>query len=143
MAFTIAGAVTSGFGRGEEFVSLSGYARQFEEKLGYEPYPGTLNLDLPRSVADELGDLRPVYIEEWSDDGRSFGGVDCYPTAIVDADATARVHAVVPRRTDHDASTIELVSPVGLRDRYDLSDDDRVSIRVASSDWASSDSVDR
>ncbi|WP_254544712.1 CTP-dependent riboflavin kinase [Halomarina pelagica] len=138
MSFEIKGAVTSGFGRGEEFVSLQGYARQFEEKLGYEPYPGTLNLNLPRPVTDELDGLQPVYIEEWSNAGRSFGGVDCYPTEMVNSDAFVRVHTIVPRRTDHDASTIELISPVGLRARYDLSDDDCVSIRVSSSDGGAS-----
>ncbi|MFC5973605.1 DUF120 domain-containing protein [Halomarina salina] len=132
MTFTVEGAVTSGLGRGEEFVALPGYARQFEEKLGYEPFPGTLNLALSRSVADQFATLQSVTIEGWSEDGRSFGAVDCYPTTLVSVDASVRVHAIVPRRTDHDASTIELVSPVKLRDRFDLSDDDRVSIRVAS-----------
>ena len=97
--------MTGGFGRGEGFVSFDGYATQFEERLGYEPFPGTLNLVLSQSVAGELAALGSVSIEGWSEDGRSFGAVDCYPASLVDGEESVRPHAIVPWRTDHDAST--------------------------------------
>jgi riboflavin kinase len=40
------GTVFSGEGRGKEFVELPWFRRQVEEKLGFSPYPGTLNLCL-------------------------------------------------------------------------------------------------
>src|SRR5918994_4141036 len=40
------GNVISGMGEGAYYMSLEGYRRQFREKLGYEPYPGTLNVRL-------------------------------------------------------------------------------------------------
>lgn len=123
--------MSSGIGTGKEFVGLDGYASQFEAKLGYEPYPGTLNLELGHSVADDLEALDAIRIESWENGDRSFGPVDCYPTAVVDGESV-RLHAVVPRRTDHDPSTLELVSPVELRDRFDLSDGDPFEVRVES-----------
>ena len=40
------GTVFSGQGRGKKFVELPWFKRQVEEKLGFSPYPGTLNLFL-------------------------------------------------------------------------------------------------
>lgn len=132
MIVTITGTVTSGFGKGKEFVSLEGYSRQFRDVLGYEPYPGTLNLDLPRSVDEQFEQLDPIRIDGWQDGDRSFGIVYCYPASIVGADESVPLHAIVPKRTDHDTATLELISPVNLRKRFDLSDDARLTIRVES-----------
>ncbi|HXV45112.1 MAG TPA: DUF120 domain-containing protein, partial [Nitrososphaera sp.] len=38
------GSVVSGMGEGAYYMSLEGYRKQFKQKLGYEPYPGTLNV---------------------------------------------------------------------------------------------------
>ncbi|ERH01041.1 MAG: transcriptional regulator of a riboflavin/FAD biosynthetic operon [Halonotius sp. J07HN6] len=43
---TLTGSVTSGMGEGKHYITLPGYERQFETKLGYTPFPGTLNIDL-------------------------------------------------------------------------------------------------
>ncbi|MFC6766584.1 CTP-dependent riboflavin kinase [Natrinema soli] len=132
MTVTVDGTVTSGFGRGKEFVSLEGYSRQFQGVLGYEPYPGTLNLDLSRSVDGQFERLEARRIDGWQDGDRSFGIVYCYPATIVDADESVRLHAIVPKRTDHDTSTLELISPVALRERFELSDGASISIRIES-----------
>ncbi|MFC6838112.1 DUF120 domain-containing protein [Halomarina ordinaria] len=132
MAFSIDGAVSSGIGTGKDFVVLDGYADQFEERLGYEPYPGTLNLVLDRRVDGAFDALDAILVEGWEADGRSFGGVDCYPASVVDDPESVRLHAVVPRRTDHDATTVEFVSPVDLRETFGLDDGDRLEVRIES-----------
>ena len=38
------GVLFSGLGEGAYYISQPGYEKQFEEKLGFEPYAGTLNL---------------------------------------------------------------------------------------------------
>lgn len=43
---TLEGRVVSGMGEGAYYMSLEGYRKQFREKLGYEPFPGTLNIKL-------------------------------------------------------------------------------------------------
>jgi len=40
------------------------------------------------------------------------------------------MHVIVPRLTDHDTSVVEIVSPVGLRERFDLEDGSSLRIRV-------------
>lgn len=134
MEFTVRGVVTSGYGRGREFVQLEGYANQFEERLEYEPYPGTLNLELDGPVRDRFDRADAIRIEGWESDAGSFGAVDCYPATPVDGDGSIPLHVIVPDRTDHDTSTIELISPVNLRDRFDLSDGAPFGIHVESAD---------
>lgn len=132
MTLTIAGNVISGFGKGKEFVTLEGYSRQFREELGYEPYPGTLNLELERPVRDRIDRLDPIRIDGWEDGDRSFGVVYCYPASLVDTDESVQLHVIVPKRTDHDTATLELISPVNLRERLGLSDGSSLVIRVES-----------
>lgn len=132
MAFTIKGTVTSGFGRGREFITLEGYMRQFQERLGYEPYPGTLNLEVAQSDGYCLHRVDPIRIDGWEEGESSFGAVYCYPASIPNYENTPQLHVVTPKRTDHDESTIELISNVNLRGTFDLSDGDLLEIRLDS-----------
>jgi riboflavin kinase len=131
-SISVQGTVESGLGRGQEFVALEGYAEQFERKLGYEPYPGTLNLDLDAPVRDRLDDLEAIRIEGWESGDSSFGAVDCYPASPIDGDEDVPLHVIVPDRTDHDLSTLELISPLQLRKRFDLDDGSTFEIRIES-----------
>jgi len=47
---TFKGKIVSGMGEGAYYMSLEGYKKQFKEKLGYEPFPGTLNLKLEDKI---------------------------------------------------------------------------------------------
>jgi CTP-dependent riboflavin kinase len=62
----IRGRVVSGEGRGRHFSRLAWARRQFIDKLGIDPYPGTLNLIVvdaeSRSVWDRLKDKPGVRI---------------------------------------------------------------------------------
>ncbi|MFA4936532.1 MAG: DUF120 domain-containing protein, partial [Candidatus Methanoperedens sp.] len=40
----LSGKVITGLGEGQYYISLEGYRTQFREKLGFDPYPGTLNI---------------------------------------------------------------------------------------------------
>lgn len=132
MTLTIEGTVTSGFGRGREFITLGGYTRQFRERLGYEPYPGTLNLEVAQSEGHNLRRIDPIYIDSWEEGESSFGAVYCYPASTPSYETNPHLHVITPKRTDHDESTIELISDVNLRSTFDLSDGDRLEIRLDS-----------
>ncbi|PSQ26908.1 riboflavin kinase [Halobacteriales archaeon QS_9_67_15] len=79
------GSITSGMGEGRHYISLPGYMRQFEEKLGYEPFLGTLNVELTDESARERGHLtsfEPITVEGWEDDERTYGPAYCYPASL-------------------------------------------------------------
>lgn len=110
---------------------MDDYAEQFQVKLGDNPYPGTLDLDVDANVRERPAGLDSILIEGWEDDDRSVGGVDCYPASLQESDDDAvDVHAIVPRRTDHDASTVELVSPVHRRETLEFADGSRLAVEI-------------
>nr|WP_193788135.1 DUF120 domain-containing protein [Haloferax larsenii] len=128
------GEVTGGMGEGRHYISLPGYMEQFTERLGYEPFPGTLNVrlsdDAIRARAG-MSALDAVPIDGWEDDERTFGPATCY-AAVVEADDETYdpVHIIVPERTHHDESQLEIIAPDKLRDELDLKDGDIVTVRV-------------
>ena len=82
------GKVVSGMGEGAYYMSLEGYRSQFNEKLGYEPYAGTLNLKLLNQSSVRMRSMMDnypsVFIRGFTDSSRSYGWVKCYPAILND-----------------------------------------------------------
>lgn len=132
----LTGSVTEGVGKARQFISLPGYIEQFRKQLGYEPFHGTLNVDVDaEDEADSyrLAALDGVRVDGWESDGRTYGGVTCYLARIETADERRYdpAHVLVPDRTRHDASELEILAPNKLRDELDLCDGDRVTVHVS------------
>lgn len=128
-SLVLTGAVKAGLGEGRYYLSRPGYVAQFERHLGWAPYPGTLNLELPGPEANKLRFLRkhPVFqVEAFQAEGRTFGGVSAYP-ATVQGQACA---AILPHRSHH-TSTLEVIAPVRLRDAIPCSDGQSLTVTVA------------
>jgi riboflavin kinase len=130
------GTVTSGMGEGRHYISLSGYMAQFRERLGYEPFPGTLNVDLTAEsvrARGELGALKAdaTPIDGWEDDDRTFGPATCYAARVEAGERTYEgAHVIVPERTHHDATQLELIAPVKLREALALDDGDELTVHL-------------
>ncbi|QFU81276.1 DUF120 domain-containing protein [Natronorubrum aibiense] len=129
------GTVTSGMGEGRHYISLPGYKRQFEDRLDYEPFPGTLNVDLRDDSVrrrSAIGSLEPVPIDGWEDDDRTYGPAVCYPATIetTDGERYERAHIIAPERTHHDEDQLEIIAPDKLREALGLEDDDHVVVYV-------------
>jgi riboflavin kinase len=109
--------------------------RQFDDRLGYEPFPGTLNVDLAddsvrrRSAVESLD---PVPIDGWEDDERTYGPAVCYPATVETADGRTYegAHTIAPERTHHDDDQLEIIAPDKLRDELGLGDGDHVTVYV-------------
>jgi riboflavin kinase len=132
---TLRGTVTSGMGEGKHYISLSGYMRQFRDRLGYEPFPGTLNVDLDEEsvrARARMDALDPIGIDGWEDDERTYGPAFCWPATIeTGEDRYEQVNVISPERTHHGADQLELIAPVKLREALDIEDDDRVRVHVS------------
>lgn len=129
------GKVVSGMGEGAYYMSLDGYKRQFRQKLGYEPYPGTLNVKLSEQVfANSRNDIEKssyIYIQGFSDGLRTYGWVKCYPADINDG-AISDSAILVLERTHYDNSLLEVIAPVSIKDYLGIHNGDRVKITVHS-----------
>jgi riboflavin kinase, archaea type len=128
---SFAGTVTSGLGEGRYYLSQPGYVVQFSERLGYSPYPGTLNVRLSgaalRRVA-VVADWKGIRIDGFQASGRTFGGATCF----VARTGGRACHLIRPDRS-HYQDVVEFVASVRLRDALSLKDDDRVEIDVEES----------
>jgi len=129
----LTGEVTSGMGEGRHYITLSGYMRQFREKLGYEPFAGTLNIDLREGsvrARSRLAALEPVTIDGWEDDERTYGPAYCYPATVTAGETYQPAHVIAPERTHHGDDHLEVIAPEKLRDELGLSDGSEVTVDV-------------
>jgi riboflavin kinase len=128
---TLEGVVFTGLGEGAYYVSRDHYRRQFIEKLGFDPYPGTLNLklvtDYDVKTRSELEAYPAIEIEGFRSENRTFGPVKCYPAIIENKAKGALVSAL---RSHYDASVIELIAPICLRKHLALKDGHKVKVEV-------------
>ncbi len=125
------GTIISGMGEGAYYMSMRGYEKQFKSKLGYVPFPGTLNVKLRDKEfieAKRTLDAHPgIMINGFSDGKRTYGWVKCYPAKInhlIDA------ALITLERTHHDDSVIELISHENIKKATKLSTGSQISIRV-------------
>jgi riboflavin kinase len=130
-SISIEGIVFSGMRDGAYYVTREGYRKQFVEKLGFNPYPGTLNLKLRSNLdvqAKRILDAYPgIMIEGFEDGQRTFGPVKCFKTTI---DNKVEGAILLIRRTHHAENVLEIISPDYLREKLELKDGDKVTIRV-------------
>lgn len=129
------GEVTAGMGEGRHYIPLEGYRVQFIERLGYEPYPGTLNLTLDAESVRRrarIEAMAEIAIDGWEDDDRTYGPADCYPVEVRNATGVryTDAHVIIPKRTHHDEKNLELIAPERLREVLDLSDGDAVDVEL-------------
>jgi riboflavin kinase len=93
-AIVVKGKVVTGLGEGQYYISLDGYRKQFNQKLGFDPFPGTLNLKL--SGPFEPPEQDAIKIEGFRDENRTFGGCKCYKVSI--GRSSGRTGQAIPRR---------------------------------------------
>jgi riboflavin kinase len=127
------GTVVSGMGEGAYYMSLDGYRKQFKEKLGFEPYPGTLNVKLMdqtfMNARREISRYPSIFINGFSDNLRTYGWVKCY-RADINGGAINNAAALVLERTHYDDSMLEIIAPISLKESMGIQNGDKIGIQV-------------
>jgi riboflavin kinase len=128
---TLEGTVFTGIGEGAYYISKEHYRKQFIEKLGFDPYPGTLNLkltaDYDLKTRIELEAYPAIEIQGFKNEDRTFGLVKCYPVTIDNKVKGALIFAL---RSHYDSSVVEVIAPVLLRKHLNLKDGNKVKVEV-------------
>jgi riboflavin kinase, archaea type len=128
---TLEGTVFTGLGEGAYYIGRENYRKQLREKLGFDPYPGTLNLrlssDYDIKTRSELDAYPALEVKGFQNGERSFGTVRCYPVVINNEVKGALITAL---RTHYDASVLEIIAPVCLRKQLNLKDGNKVKVEV-------------
>ena len=136
---TIRGKVVTGLGEGRYYISREGYRKAFSRLLGFDPYAGTLNVEVDVADRDKMAELKEtegLMIEPFQSEGRTFGGVKCFRATIRIASegaeakrAEVEAAAIFPLRSHH-VHVLELISPHGLRDKLSLADGTEVVVTL-------------
>ena len=125
------GTLVSGMGEGAYYMGLKGYTKQFQSKIGYVPFPGTLNVRLDQKIHQEsikqFETLNGVKIKSFSDGKRTYGWVKCFSAKL---NNSINCELIMLERTHHDDSIIELISKSCLRKSRKLKDGSKVLIHI-------------
>jgi riboflavin kinase len=127
------GTVFSGMGEGAYYISQSGYRDQFISKLGFEPYPGTLNLRVRKEDQEEVRLLEAspfILVEGFTDGNRSFGPAKCFRGKVAEK---VEGTIIVPVRTHYSGDVVEFISKEYLRKLLHLKDGDTLKVRAFTS----------
>jgi riboflavin kinase len=119
------GTIVTGKGEGRKFLELTWVVTQIEEKLGFKPFPGTLNLKLTKSSTRRrklLSDSKTLQIvpspgyregllfQAWVE------GLEC--------------GIVLPQVEDYPDDVLEVIAPLNLRKRFQLIDGRQIKVVV-------------
>jgi riboflavin kinase len=119
------GTVLSGRGDGKKYLELPWVKRQITEKLGFTPYPGTLNVKLSEESAKhrkllEKAPATKVCLAEGYCDGLLFKAfISILQCAIV-----------VPQVAGYPNDLLEVVASVNLREALQLEDGCEVTVTL-------------
>lgn len=128
---SFSGSVTSGLGEGRYYLTQPGYVVQFTERLGYAPYPGTLNVRVDGEALRRVALVREwsgIRIDGFTASGRSFGGATCH-RARMNGHAC---HLIDPDRS-HYKDVVEFVAADCLREALPVKDHDSVQVDIEES----------
>jgi riboflavin kinase len=127
----IEGKVFSGLGEGAYYVSREAYRRQFIKKLGFDPYPGTLNLKIVDEqnarLRSELDAYPGIKINGFRNKDRTYGSVKCFHAMINGREKGAVIFAF---RSHYGKDVLEIIAPVYLRGQLKLKDGDKVKVEI-------------
>ena len=125
MKIELAGRVFTGQGEGKKYIALLWVKQQIKEKLGFNPYPGTLNLRLDeenvkcRVLLEKEAKLRLCHSEGYCT-GLLF-------KASLDG---VTVGVVIPQVENYPENVLEVVASVNLKQEFWLRDGDLVTVTV-------------
>jgi len=128
MGRLISGRVTSGIGEANLIISLDWVNKQIYEKLGFQPYPGTLNLKLSdrslRLLKKYLSEIEGIVI---SKPGKESVSGTCYKVLVMRKFTGALVFPNVNGRRE---DIVEVISPYFLRELLSLENEDEVVLEL-------------
>lgn len=122
------GRVVSGMGEGTYYMTREGYLKQFREIFGENPFPGTLNVQVPPESEEIINFLKANYkyrLAGFSEMNRTFGDVVVHRAKINELPC----FVIFPER-GHYENVVEIVSSENLRKRFSLKDGDNVTLTV-------------
>lgn len=130
----IIGKLMAGMHEGRYYLSIPEYKRQLKTALGYEVYPGTLNLKLTNEKSLEakrrLSTAPGIEIAGFSKNGRTLGGAKLFKAKIIRKNQSVDGAIIIPYKTHYGIEIVELVSDEYLRKKMNLKNNDEIEVII-------------
>jgi len=127
------GKLKTGMGEGAHYIKNKNYLKQFKSKLGFEPFFGTLNVQVNPEMYEflhkQLKNFKQTIIQGFENGSRTYGDVVCYFVSIWPEnkpDNKVPGALLLIQRTSHKPYVCEFIANECLRDKFAIDDDDEV-----------------
>lgn len=122
----LVGKIISGMGKGTFFMSQDFYVEQFQDKVHFKPFEGTLNVKIDSKAIKSMMNISKNKFGLISGKGK-FGDVK-----FVKATLNSSVHGalVFPAKSEHKEEVLEFISDINLRKQFKLKDGDKVTLEI-------------
>jgi CTP-dependent riboflavin kinase len=121
------GEVISGSGEAAYFTELDWVKQQCREKLGFEPYPGTLNLMVGENELRLISDFAKNSGIKLVPPTSDFCEAICLKVTV----GHIKAAAIIPHIDHYYENTIEILAPIRLKDAMILRDGDKVVVTIS------------
>jgi riboflavin kinase, archaea type len=120
------GKIISGMGKGTYFMSQDIYVKQFQEKLQFKPFVGTLNIKIEENQRNKI--MKIPHEKFGLIHGKDKFGDVKYIKAVLNKKIIGAL--VFPAKTKHTEDVLEFISNENLRKSLKLKDDDLVLVDI-------------
>ncbi len=124
----LSGKVVSGVRKAAYFTQLDWVEEQCKEKLGFKPYPGTLNLEISEKDFPIIEALQKEKGVELIPPDPKFCVAKAMPLSIGHVSGAIIIPAEEVRV--HGKQVIEVISPVGLKETLRVDDGDYLELKI-------------
>ena len=121
------GKVSSGHGGGTKFLKLPWVRKQITKKLGFEPFLGTLNLQLKKQSKETKKTLLKTGKAIEIIPKKGFCRGLCFKARIMNKVEGA---VVLPQTPSYPEDVLEIIAPVSLRKTLKLKDGDEAQLTI-------------
>lgn len=128
-SLSLTGTVVSGKGEAVYFTQLDWVQKQCASKLGFHPYPGTLNLKI------ESDDLWPQIVNNFHEQMVELVPTDpsfCTGDALLATIEKVQVAIILPEEKVriHGKNIVEIIAPIHLRNAFSFKEGDMVTVVI-------------
>lgn len=123
---TITGRIVSGVKKAAFFTQLDWVQEQCQKKLGFKPFPGTLNLEITQDTIPIVEALRQGEGLELVPPAADFCSGHVYPVSVMGVSGAIVMPAEEVRA--HGKNIIEILAPISLKEALDVKDGDEIML---------------
>ena len=123
----VRGIVSSGVGESKVFTEIPWVRRQFIDKLGISPYPGTFNITVLPEDRERLNVIKNTKGVEIIPEDMNFCSANSFPALV---NGRIRGAVIIPLIPGYPQAQLEIISSEHIKQSLSLKDGDLVDVEI-------------